>query len=105
MLTADGEATFFRRLKSRDVGFLPDHTTEWFFREMLDETGRNITEDALALMVTESGGWPHVMQLVGYNTMEGAGDASSDACFRFPDNGCGASAVATRLAAPQALEL
>lgn len=69
------ESSFFKRLKERKLGMLTSDEVEDFVRTTLSRIGRTIDEEALAIWFSESVGWPHVMQLVGYHTMQQAGDA------------------------------
>lgn len=59
-------STFLARMEEIEVGLLTDREVKAGIRDALEKTDRRITNDALALAVRESGGWPHVMQTVGY---------------------------------------
>lgn len=69
------ESSFFKRLKLRELGMLGADEVEEFVRTTLERSGRTIDPRAQELWYSESVGWPHVMQLVGYHAIEQAGDA------------------------------
>ena len=59
--------TFLRRSVRVDLGSLSDADTARAFRDPIDATWA-ISDDALALAVVESHGYPYMVQLVGYHT-------------------------------------
>lgn len=69
------ESSFFKRLKERELRMLDDAEVEAFLHKALEGVGRTMEPDAIARVVRESTGWPHVMQVVGYHAVNHAGSA------------------------------
>lgn len=69
-LLNDKSVSFLRRAQACYLGRLDDIDVESAFRKTVERDGRTIEDDALAAMVKASGGFPFMMQLVGYHAWE-----------------------------------
>lgn len=65
-LLQDESISFLRRSVQQHLGRIADHEIERALRKTVEESGRSISSDALGEMVRASGGFPYMMQLVGY---------------------------------------
>lgn len=72
MVAHRDEATFFKRLTEHELTMVPDHEVERCISLVLRNVGRSIDHDALTLMTSEIGGWPHVMQVVAHHSFAAA---------------------------------
>ena len=69
-LADNDRITFLRRSRKRHLGRIADVEIERAFRKSFEGTGKSIADDLLELAVSASGGFPYMMQLVGYNIWE-----------------------------------
>lgn len=66
LLGHDG-VTFIRRADRHVLGAVPLHEVRQAFREVVAESGRTITETAAEAAAQATGGFPFLVQLVGYH--------------------------------------
>lgn len=73
-----GKSTSFMRRAARyDLGSIPPYEVEEAFRLTVEDGGKTIQDDALAVAVQAIGGFPFMFQLVGYRAWNAArGEAS-----------------------------
>ena len=67
-LLDDKRVSFLRRSKQRKLGRIPDADVENALVATIEAAGKAIDDDALTYAVAEIGGFPFMMQLVGYRT-------------------------------------
>ena len=75
-LLSDKSVSFLRRATQHTLGRIEDDDISQAFRETVEESGKTISSDALALAVQAIGGFAYMMQLVGFRTWEQAGDST-----------------------------
>lgn len=69
-----GKSTsFLRRAARYDLSLLPSYEVEEAFRLTVEEGGRHIEQEALDEAVVHIGGFPYMMQLLGYRAWRAAG--------------------------------
>ena len=71
-----GVGTFLERMPIRDVAYLSAESTRYALVKPAADRGVSFGEDALELLVAESGGYPYLVQLLGYQTWRAAKGAS-----------------------------
>ena len=71
-LLTDSQITFLRRADRRDLREVPLDEVEDALRVTFAERGRRIEPDALALAARATGGYPFMIQLVGYQVWRAA---------------------------------
>lgn len=69
-LLKDPEATFTRRSQCKKMNSIPDGAATLAFKKTIRSSNREIEEDALNLAVKESAGFPYMIQLIGYRTLQ-----------------------------------
>lgn len=69
--------TFLRRSVRVDLGIMADADAARALRDPIKNAGWAISEDALALAVVESHGYPYMVQLLGYHTWRQADATTS----------------------------
>lgn len=72
-LLSGSSTSFMRRAFRHNLGSIPPYEVEEAFRMTLGQAGRSIEPDALARAVDAIGGFPFMLQLVGYRTFNAAG--------------------------------
>lgn len=103
MVAHRDESTFFKRLTQHELAMVPDHDIEKCISLVLRNVGRSIDHDALTLMTSEIGGWPHVMQVVAHHSFAAA-VAAGDSRIRL-DHVTAALPKARRQAGNELLDL
>ena len=76
-LLADEDIMFLRRARKHRLGRISDADVRIAFRETVEQGGKTIEGDALGLAVDAIGGYPFMMQLVGYRVWASSGDADA----------------------------
>lgn len=76
-LIDDSRVTFLRRARKRRLEQLSDADVRLALRKSFESTGKSIADDLLGTMVEASGGFPYMMQLVGYGVWAEAADCDS----------------------------
>lgn len=76
-LLQDKSISFLRRAQMVRLGRLTDAEVELAMRQTADQAGRAIDDDAAVTMAAASGGYPFMMQLVGYQSWEVSPGAAS----------------------------
>ena len=71
-LITDKRISFLRRSRQRKLGRILDGDVENAFLATVEDAGKGITPEALAAVVEAAGGFPFMMQLVGYRTWAAA---------------------------------
>jgi hypothetical protein len=66
-LVTDGSISFLRRATHRHLGLLHPHEARESFKRTVESSGRSIDEIALATATEASGGYPYLIQLIGYH--------------------------------------
>ena len=74
-LLSSGSATFLRRACQYQLGAVSDYEIEEAFASTIRDGGRSIAPDALHAAVSAIGGFPFMMQLVGYRAWNSGGGA------------------------------
>ena len=69
-LVAHERASFLRRAVRRDLGLVQDADVGIALRSTVESSGRRIADDALGRAVEAIGGYPYMMQLVGYRSWD-----------------------------------
>ena len=69
--------SFFRRAQQFKLGRIPDYSIKEAFRLTIQEGGKTIEKDALALAVQEIDGFPFLLQLVGFRSWKASGDSAT----------------------------
>jgi hypothetical protein len=64
----DKVLTFLRRADHHHLGPVPDDDVRRAIREPIEQFGRTVGDDALAVMAQGTGGYPFLIQLVGHRT-------------------------------------
>jgi hypothetical protein len=64
----DSRVAFIRRARQQYLETIHDAEVARAFRKTIERGGKSIDEDALAVIVEASAGFPYMMQLVGYFT-------------------------------------
>jgi len=72
-LVEDDRISFLRRSRQRELGPIAAHEVENAYRLTIEEGGKTILDEALALMVDAAGGFAYMMQLVGYCVWSASG--------------------------------
>lgn len=72
-LLFDKSASFLRRAAQHTLGRIDDADVREAFRETVDEAGKIIDDDALAVAVEATDGFAYMMQLVGFRTWAASG--------------------------------
>lgn len=70
MLESDKTVSFLRRAQGAQLGRIPDFEVEEAMRRTIEDAGRSISDEALSEIVSASGGFPFMMQLVGFRTWD-----------------------------------
>lgn len=70
LLLKDKSVSFLRRAQYRKLGRIPDGAAETAFEETITQSGRTIDAKALRTAVKEADGFPYMIQLVGYRTLQ-----------------------------------
>lgn len=70
-LLSNRSASFLRRSKQYRVGNIEDRDIAYAMRQTILDGGKTIDQDALEYAVTVIGGFPYMMQLVGFHMWEG----------------------------------
>jgi DNA-binding transcriptional ArsR family regulator len=92
-LLSDNPSTFLRRANRFQLGDVPLPEVAQALRATIEDNGRTIADDALALATQTTGGYPFMIQLVGYHTWRRAtGDTIDIAAAQ-----AGAAAATARL--------
>lgn len=65
-LLRDDSISFLRRSVQCHLGPIPDYEVEDAFRKTIEESGKEVSPEALNALVEAAGGFPYLMQLVGY---------------------------------------
>lgn len=65
-LLAEAQITFLRRAERRDLGDVPLEDVAAAFRDTIEANGRSIADEALDRITAATGGYPFMIQLVGY---------------------------------------
>lgn len=65
-LLRDDSISFLRRAVQHHLGSIPDYEVRDAFERTIRDGGREVRSDALDAMVEATGGFPYMMQLVGY---------------------------------------
>ncbi len=65
--------SFLRRAARHDLSLLPSYEVEEAFRLTVEQGGRQIEQEALDEAVADIGGFPYMMQLLGYRAWKAAG--------------------------------
>lgn len=73
-LLSDKSVSFLRRASQHNLGRIEDDDIRIAFRETVEESGKNISDEALSLAVDLTGGFAYMMQLVGFRTWAEAAD-------------------------------
>jgi hypothetical protein len=68
VLLNDEVLTFLRRADRHHLGSVNNHDVARAIQEPVEDAGRNIGDEALAVMVEGTGGYPFLIQLVGHRT-------------------------------------
>lgn len=69
-LISNESVSFLRRARQHYLGTIADSDIRFAFRKTVESAGKTIREDALDMAVAASGGFPYMMQLVGYSIWE-----------------------------------
>lgn len=77
VLTGPG-MTFLERMAKAELGFLGPDATRLALDKPAHDLGVAFSEKALTVLVRASGGYPYLVQLLGYHAWEAAGGASID---------------------------
>ena len=72
-LVDDKRVSFLRRARERYLGPIGDADVSRAFRRTIEQGGKTIEDDALAVAVNAAGGFPYMIQLVGYHTWAESG--------------------------------
>ena len=65
-LISNESVSFLRRARQHNLKSIADSDIRFAFRKTVESAGKTISEDALEKAVAASGGYPYMMQLVGY---------------------------------------
>lgn len=76
-LLSNKSASFLRRAKQYRLGRISDADMAFAIQQTVESGGRSIERDALELAVKASGGFPYMMQLVGFHTWESGEEGSA----------------------------
>lgn len=76
-LIDDSRVTFLRRARKRRLERISDADVRLALRKSFESTGKSIADESLETMVRAAGGFPYMMQLVGYGVWAEAADSSS----------------------------
>jgi len=71
-----GVGTFLERIETLDVGYLTADATRYALVQPAADAGVAFDVDALDLLVDSSGGYPYLVQVLGYETWTAAAGAS-----------------------------
>lgn len=74
-LVAHERASFLRRAIRQDLGLVQDMDVREALRDTIDSSGKAISDRALDMAVEAIGGYPYMMQLVGYRSWDASGDS------------------------------
>lgn len=74
-LLGHADVSFLRRSSQRFLGRIQDVDVEVAFAQTVSDAGKDIEADALEYAVDAIGGFPYMMQLVGYRTWEACSNA------------------------------
>lgn len=69
-LLQDKSVSFLRRAQTVHLGRLSDAEVEIAMRQTVDQAGRSLDDEAAQAMAKAAGGFPFMMQLVGYQSWE-----------------------------------
>lgn len=72
-LLSGSSTSFLRRACKHTLGSIPPCEVEDAFRLTMKQGGRFVASDALKLAVDAIGGFPFMLQLVGYRTFNATG--------------------------------
>jgi type II secretory pathway predicted ATPase ExeA len=75
LLAAESVATFLRRAERHSLGALAIGDVMAALRKTIEEAGRTISEDSLGAAAQATGGYPFMVQLVGYQVWRQASGA------------------------------
>ncbi len=75
-ILADMGMTFFHRCARGEIGLLSHDATRTALQVPIGQAGGSIDESALDLATRSSGGYPFMVQLVGYHGWESCGDGA-----------------------------
>ena len=75
-LLDDKSVSFLRRARQHELDRISDVEVRSAFRDTVQSGGKQIRERALELATDAIGGYPYMMQLVGYSAWEESGDSS-----------------------------
>ena len=73
LLLNDKSVSFLRRAESIRLGRIADHEIERALRDTFAQAGRSVSDDVIEEAVHTIGGFPFMMQLVGFNMWEEGG--------------------------------
>ncbi len=73
---SQGAGTYLERMPIADVGYLSAESTRYALVKPAADRGVSFSDEALDLIATESGGYPYLVQLLGYETWKAAGGAT-----------------------------
>lgn len=76
-LVSHDKASFLRRAMRQNLGLIYDEDVAFALQETIEASGKTISKDALKRAVSAIGGYPYVMQLVGYRAWDAARDAKA----------------------------
>lgn len=69
-LEKDKRVSFLRRAQKRYLGRIPDFEVEQAMARTIEQGGRTIEDEALRTIAQAAGGFPFMMQLVGFRTWD-----------------------------------
>ncbi|MBE5999314.1 MAG: ATP-binding protein [Sarcina sp.] len=69
-LISNEDVSFLRRSRQHDLARISDSEISRAFRMTIESEGKRIEEEALSSAVAASGGYPYMMQLVGFSMWE-----------------------------------
>lgn len=74
-LVQDSRISFLRRARQRYLNVIGDTDVGRAFRKTIEAAGKSISEEALKIAVKASGGFPYMIQLVGYGMWAESGSS------------------------------
>ncbi len=73
-LVSHDSVSFLRRASQFELSAIDEDDVAIAMRETFESSGKRIDDEALDLCVTAVGGFPYLLQLIGYRTWEACGD-------------------------------
>ena len=80
-LVSHDQASFLRRAMRQDLGLVYDEDVAIALEGTVEQAGKGIAANALQNAVRAIGGYPYMMQLVGYRAWSASGDSSRISAF------------------------